>query len=386
MKPAKGLAAGAAAGGAAAENGFGVAAADAGVAPKLNAGADVADVSGFPFESVVPDDGLSSARASVVVDLTAPNVNVPDAAFDSVAVWALAPNVNELDVEGATSAGAFVASNRSRSALSSGSSENSTAERASRPLRGPRRDNPLRGGFRVIALNVTRDGIFGKFLNASTLPCRNTRPKASVGVARASDARSMTRALASNRVSSASPPIRRRCVARASLASSSASLRRLRFELGHGASFPSTSPLSIVRCVTETSSAEFPRARFVSPPAIDGDARPLDGSTRARFNPTARAALRGTSRTLRASSETFGLDARANEVDKRLGASVARGALAGVSRAPDPPASVRTAARTRRTESMVTTRARECGTGDGRRSRAKKPRASRRRPRRRARA
>lgn len=314
VKPAKGLAISAPASGAA--NGFaiGADAAGAGVEPNTNAGALVegAGVGSFGGSVLASDVevsvDLNSDKAAPKMPLDEPSLGLEE----SVAGALGNASADEVEVP---STGALDASKRSRSALSSGSSSNSTPVPS--PRLGPRYGTPRREGFPLLGTTVTLEDIFGKFLNPSNRPFFKTRSTSSVGCFGASKRRSRVAYVAAR--PSETSEVRSRCAEGAS--SSSTSLDALfRFALGHGVTSSSSTLISF--CTTDTSNARSPRARFNSPPSSDGLARPLDGVSRPRLRPIARAAISDASSTRRAIEDTPGdVVARAKLVLRRLGTS-----------------------------------------------------------------
>ena len=319
------------------ENGFALD--DGGAAVKVK---PPVDDGGFD----VVDGFAGSAAAVVAVDLNSANA-APKPPLSLDFGLSLATVVVEDD--GTPSAGARAASKRSRSALSSASSSNSTRARTSTTRLLPPNPRRFVGPRRAGA--ATRDGILGSALNPSNLPPFKTFSATRTGVARARGARTLARS-----------EVRRRCAAGVS-ASSSSSIARLRFALGHGAKSPSSRPdISPRTTATSTSSSRrgrLPPATSTSPPppslVAPSPFVPLD--SRARLPPTASLTNRDIARVAwfpriaRATpSDALVDDARAK--DKRRGASDFT-LDAGEPLAISPMGALRYAPRTRRTVSMA---------------------------------
>ena len=261
-------------------------------------------------------DGFAGSAAAVVVERLNSANAAPKPPLSLDFGLSLATVVVEDD--GTPSAGARAASKRSRSALSSASSSNSTRARTSTTRLLPPNPRRFVGPRRAGA--ATRDGILGSALNPSNLPPFKTFSATRTGVARARGARTLARS-----------EVRRRCAAGVS-ASSSSSIARLRFALGHGAKSSSSRPdISPRTTATSTSSSRrgrLPPATSTSPPppslVAPSPFVPLD--SRARLPPTASLTNRDIARVAwfpriaRATpSDALVDDARAK--DKRRGAS-----------------------------------------------------------------
>ena len=226
-----------------------------------------------------------------------------------------------VEVDGAASAGALVASTFSRSALSSSSSSNSTGRAdAADPRRGPRSVNPRLVGVPGRTGASTLDENLVKRLNASSLPFFNTFTATNAGVTPAP--------------ASTDDDVLRRCVAGAS-SSPSSPLALFRFtRVDRGVSAPRASSPTRARLSRRASSspvaslgAGLSRPRFV----------PIATATASRANrvfPPIDADADAESRRLP------GVSAFANDLESRRGArmdfTLDAGERAGSSGAPPP--------------------------------------------------
>ena len=301
------------------------------VAVKEKAGVDV-EVAGAPASaggaSLASAGAVFAAASSVFVDLNsasaAPKMLGSSVFFFVVVVVVVVVDVDgseNVEVDGAASAGALVASNFSRSALSSSSSSNSTGRAdAADPRRGPRSVNPRLVGVPGRTGASTLDENLVKRLNASSLPFFNTFTATNAGVTPAP--------------ASTDDDVLRRCVAGAS-SSPSSPLALFRFtRVDRGVSAPRASSPTRARLSRRASSspvaslgAGLSRPRFV----------PIATATASRANrvfPPIDADADAESRRLP------GVSAFANDLESRRGArmdfTLDAGERAGSSGAPPP--------------------------------------------------
>ena len=301
------------------------------VAVKEKAGVDV-EVVDAPASaggaSLASAGAVFAAASSVFVDLNsasaAPKMLGSSVFFFVVVVVATVVDVDgseNVEVDGAASAGALVASTFSRSALSSSSSSNSTGRAdAADPRRGPRSVNPRLVGVPGRTGASTLDENLVKRLNASSLPFFNTFTATNAGVTPAP--------------ASSDDDVRRRCVAGAS-SSPSSPLALFRFtRVDRGVSAPRASSPARARLSRRASSspvaslgAGLSRPRFV----------PIATATASRANrvfPPIDADADAESRRLP------GVSAFANDLESRRGArmdfTLDAGERAGSSGAPPP--------------------------------------------------
>ena len=236
------------------------------VAVKEKAGVDVevADAPASAGGASLASAGAVFAAASVFVDLNSASA-APKMLGSSVFFFVVVFVVVDVDVDGsanvevdgAASAGALVASNFSRSALSSSSSSNSTGRAdAADPRRGPRSVNPRLVGVPGRTGASTLDENLVKRLNASSLPFFNTFTATNAGVTPAP--------------ASTDDDVLRRCVAGAS-SSPSSPLALFRFtRVDRGVAAPRASSPTRARLSRRASSslvaslgAGLSRPRFV---------------------------------------------------------------------------------------------------------------------------
>ena len=337
----------AAAGPAEAEKGLGAEADAAAEAPKAKPGVEACGLDAVAVKEKVGVDlevvdapasaggaSLASAGAvfaaasSVFVDLNsasaAPKMLGSSVFFFVVVVVVVVVDVDgseNVEVDGAASAGALVASTFSRSALSSSSSSNSTGRAdAADPRRGPRSVNPRLVGVPGRTGASTLDENLVKRLNASSLPFFNTFTATNAGVTPAP--------------ASTDDDVLRRCVAGAS-SSPSSPLALFRFtRVDRGVSAPRASSPARARLSRRASSspvaslgAGLSRPRFV----------PIATATASRANrvfPPIDADADAESRRLP------GVSAFANDLESRRGArmdfTLDAGERAGSSGAPPP--------------------------------------------------
>ena len=301
------------------------------VAVKEKADVDV-EVAGAPVSaggaSLASAGAVFAAASSVFVDLNsasaAPKMLGSSVFFFVVVVVVVVVDVDgseNVEVDGAASAGALVASNFSRSALSSSSSSNSTGRAdAADPRRGPRSVNPRLVGVPGRTGASTLDENLVKRLNASSLPVFNTFTATNAGVTPAP--------------ASTDDDVLRRCVAGAS-SSPSSPLALFRFtRVDRGVSAPRASSPTRARLSRRASSspvaslgAGLSRPRFV----------PIATATASRANrvfPPIDADADAESRRLP------GVSAFANDLESRRGArmdfTLDAGERAGSSGAPPP--------------------------------------------------
>ena len=301
------------------------------VAVKEKAGVDV-EVVDAPASaggaSLASAGAVFAAASSVFVDLNsasaAPKMLGSSVFFFVVVVVVVVVDVDgseNVEVDGAASAGALVASTFSRSALSSSSSSNSTGRAdAADPRRGPRSVNPRLVGVPGRTGASTLDENLVKRLNASSLPFFNTFTATNAGVTPAP--------------ASSDDDVRRRCVAGAS-SSPSSPLALFRFtRVDRGVSAPRASSPTRARLSRRASSspvaslgAGLSRPRFV----------PIATATASRANrvfPPIDADADAESRRLP------GVSAFANDLESRRGArmdfTLDAGERAGSSGAPPP--------------------------------------------------
>ena len=301
------------------------------VAVKEKAGVDV-EVVDAPASaggaSLASAGAVFAAASSVFVDLNsasaAPKMLGSSVFFFVVVVVVVVVDVDgseNVEVDGAASAGALVASNFSRSALSSSSSSNSTGRAdAADPRRGPRSVNPRLVGVPGRTGASTLDENLVKRLNASSLPFFNTFTATNAGVTPAP--------------ASTDDDVLRRCVAGAS-SSPSSPLALFRFtRVDRGVSAPRASSPTRARLSRRASSspvaslgAGLSRPRFV----------PIATATASRANrvfPPIDADADAESRRLP------GVSAFANDLESRRGArmdfTLDAGERAGSSGAPPP--------------------------------------------------
>ena len=301
------------------------------VAVKEKAGVDV-EVVDAPASaggaSLASAGAVFAAASSVFVDLNsasaAPKMLGSSVFFFVVVVVVVVVDVDgseNVEVDGAASAGALVASTFSRSALSSSSSSNSTGRAdAADPRRGPRSVNPRLVGVPGRTGASTLDENLVKRLNASSLPFFNTFTATNAGVTPAP--------------ASTDDDVLRRCVAGAS-SSPSSPLALFRFtRVDRGVSAPRASSPARARLSRRASSspvaslgAGLSRPRFV----------PIATATASRANrvfPPIDADADAESRRLP------GVSAFANDLESRRGArmdfTLDAGERAGSSGAPPP--------------------------------------------------
>ena len=301
------------------------------VAVKEKAGVDV-EVVDAPASaggaSLASAGAVFAAASSVFVDLNsasaAPKMLSSSVFFFVVVVVVVVVDVDgseNVEVDGAASAGALVASTFSRSALSSSSSSNSTGRAdAADPRRGPRSVNPRLVGVPGRTGASTLDENLVKRLNASSLPFFNTFTATNAGVTPAP--------------ASTDDDVLRRCVAGAS-SSPSSPLALFRFtRVDRGVSAPRASSPTRARLSRRASSspvaslgAGLSRPRFV----------PIATATASRANrvfPPIDADADAESRRLP------GVSAFANDLESRRGArmdfTLDAGERAGSSGAPPP--------------------------------------------------
>ena len=302
------------------------------VAVKEKAGVDV-EVADAPASaggaSLASAGAVFAAASSVFVDLNsasaAPKMLGSSVFFVVVVVFVVVDvdvdGSANVEVDGAASAGALVASNFSRSALSSSSSSNSTGRAdAADPRRGPRSVNPRLVGVPGRTGASTLDENLVKRLNASSLPFFNTFTATNAGVTPAP--------------ASTDDDVLRRCVA--------------------GASSSPSSPLALFRFTRVDRSVAAPRAssptrarlsrRASSSPVASLGA----GLSRPRFVPIATATASRANRVFApidadADAESRrlpGVSAFANDLESRRGArmdfTLDAGERAGSSGAPPP--------------------------------------------------
>ena len=294
-------------------------------APASAGGASLASAGGASLASA---GAVFAAASSVFVDLNsasaAPKMLGSSVFFFVVVVVVVVVDVDgseNVEVDGAASAGALVASNFSRSALSSSSSSNSTGRAdAADPRRGPRSVNPRLVGVPGRTGASTLDENLVKRLNASSLPFFNTFTATNAGVTPAP--------------ASTDDDVLRRCVAGAS-SSPSSPLALFRFtRVDRGVSAPRASSPTRARLSRRASSspvaslgAGLSRPRFV----------PIATATASRANrvfPPIDADADAESRRLP------GVSAFANDLESRRGArmdfTLDAGERAGSSGAPPP--------------------------------------------------
>ena len=294
-------------------------------APVSAGGASLASAGGASLASA---GAVFAAASSVFVDLNsasaAPKMLGSSVFFFVVVVVVVVVDVDgseNVEVDGAASAGALVASNFSRSALSSSSSSNSTGRAdAADPRRGPRSVNPRLVGVPGRTGASTLDENLVKRLNASSLPVFNTFTATNAGVTPAP--------------ASTDDDVLRRCVAGAS-SSPSSPLALFRFtRVDRGVSAPRASSPTRARLSRRASSspvaslgAGLSRPRFV----------PIATATASRANrvfPPIDADADAESRRLP------GVSAFANDLESRRGArmdfTLDAGERAGSSGAPPP--------------------------------------------------
>ena len=292
-------------------------------AVKENAGVDVegADAAAAGLLSSLASAGFADV-SSVFVELNSASAapKMLGSSFFFVVVVVVVDGSANVDVDGAASAGALVASNFSRSALSSSSSSNSTGrDDDADPRRGPRRANPRLVGVPGRTGASTLDENLVNRLNASSLPFFNTFTATNAGVTLAP--------------TSTDDDVRRRCVAGAS-SSPSSPLTRLRFAC-------------VDRGVAASSTSSRTRARLswcASPSSSPVGA----GLSRPRFVPIATATASSANRVFApidadADAESRrlpGVSALANDLESRLGVrmdlTLDAGECAGSSGAPPP--------------------------------------------------
>ena len=294
-------------------------------APASAGGASLASAGGASLASA---GAVFAAASSVFVDLNsasaAPKMLGSSVFFFVVVVVVVVVDVDgseNVEVDGAASAGALVASTFSRSALSSSSSSNSTGRAdAADPRRGPRSVNPRLVGVPGRTGASTLDENLVKRLNASSLPVFNTFTATNAGVTPAP--------------ASTDDDVLRRCVAGAS-SSPSSPLALFRFtRVDRGVSAPRASSPARARLSRRASSspvaslgAGLSRPRFV----------PIATATASRANrvfPPIDADADAESRRLP------GVSAFANDLESRRGArmdfTLDAGERAGSSGAPPP--------------------------------------------------
>ena len=302
-------------------------------APASAGGASLASAGGAFLASaggasLASAGAVFAAASSVFVDLNsasaAPKMLGSSVFFFVVVVVVVVVDVDgseNVEVDGAASAGALVASNFSRSALSSSSSSNSTGRAdAADPRRGPRSVNPRLVGVPGRTGASTLDENLVKRLNASSLPFFNTFTATNAGVTPAP--------------ASTDDDVLRRCVAGAS-SSPSSPLALFRFtRVDRGVSAPRASSPTRARLSRRASSspvaslgAGLSRPRFV----------PIATATASRANrvfPPIDADADAESRRLP------GVSAFANDLESRRGArmdfTLDAGERAGSSGAPPP--------------------------------------------------
>ena len=302
-------------------------------APASAGGASLASAGGAFLASaggasLASAGAVFAAASSVFVDLNsasaAPKMLGSSVFFFVVVVVVVVVDVDgseNVEVDGAASAGALVASTFSRSALSSSSSSNSTGRAdAADPRRGPRSVNPRLVGVPGRTGASTLDENLVKRLNASSLPFFNTFTATNAGVTPAP--------------ASTDDDVLRRCVAGAS-SSPSSPLALFRFtRVDRGVSAPRASSPARARLSRRASSspvaslgAGLSRPRFV----------PIATATASRANrvfPPIDADADAESRRLP------GVSAFANDLESRRGArmdfTLDAGERAGSSGAPPP--------------------------------------------------